>query len=82
MAPRRTVSRTGKASFAWAALALCMCGVAARADNADGAPRQPDASTQRTAQTLPPARVILPAPWEQATPAQPAVVPATSSERK
>ena len=64
-----------KASFVVVILALCACNTIARADNGAGEPRQPDAAAERTAERLPPARVILPAPWEQAAPVRPAVAP-------
>ncbi|KWV47785.1 hypothetical protein AS156_19295 [Bradyrhizobium macuxiense] len=64
------------------ALALGVCASVAHADNTDDKPRQPDANVQRTAQSLPPARVILPAPWEPAAPVRPAATPAVSTDRK
>ncbi|MFB9262797.1 hypothetical protein ACFFWD_06355 [Bradyrhizobium erythrophlei] len=79
-AARSTGSVT--ASFMLAAIALGACGSVARADNADGERRQVDGNVQRTAQTPPPARVILPAPWEPAVPLRPAGAPAETADRK
>jgi hypothetical protein len=68
------------AGVGFVALAL---GIAiAHADNASDEPRQPDAHVQRAAQNLPPARVILPAPWEQAVPVQPVATPAKPADQK
>ncbi|WGR95053.1 hypothetical protein MTX26_03495 [Bradyrhizobium sp. ISRA443] len=64
------------------ALALAAYATIAHADNARGGPRQPDANVQRTAQIPPPARVILPAPWEPAAPARSAAAPAGSTDHK
>ncbi|WP_050406123.1 hypothetical protein [Bradyrhizobium embrapense] len=66
-------------------LAAMAMGIAvARADSAGEEPRSAnaDASVQRAAQNLPPARVILPAPWEQAAPAQPVAAPANPAAHK
>ncbi len=69
------------AVLALAALAPCFGGMIARADS-PGNQRQPQtAGVQRPAQIPPPIRVILPAPWEPATPVQPAA-PAGSADRK
>ncbi|PDT74656.1 hypothetical protein [Bradyrhizobium sp. C9] len=56
----------------------------ARADSASEEPRpaNADAGVQRAAQNLPPARVILPAPWEQAAPAQQVTAPANPADHK
>lgn len=62
--------------FALVALALGVSIAVVNADNSDDAPRPVNATVQRAAQTPPPARVILPAPWEQAAPAQSAAKPA------
>lgn len=71
------------ARLAMAAFALGVCAVLAYADGADGGHRPPDANIQRTTQDLPPARVILPAPWEQASPvAPPAGAPERSTDRR
>lgn len=78
---RSAASIGAAAAFAAAALVIQIAG--ASADNADGTAPQADANVQRTAQNPPPARVILPAPWEQATPAPPpAVVPAGATGRR
>jgi hypothetical protein len=63
-------------------LALGITIAIARADNPGDAPQPATANMQRTSQTLPPARVILPAPWEQAASPQPVVAPAQSQGRK
>ncbi len=70
------------AGFALVALAL---GVSVAVVNADGGgeeSRPVNATVQRAAQTPPPARVILPAPWEQAAPAQSAAAPAKPADRR
>ena len=64
------------------ALALGIQVAIARADNDRVAPEPANADVQRAAQHLPPARVILPAPWEQAAPAQPVAAPARRDDRK
>lgn len=69
------------AGLGLAALALGITIAIARADNPGDAPPAA-ANMQRTSQTLPPARVILPAPWEQAASPQPVVAPAQSQGRK
>jgi hypothetical protein len=81
--PRRARGRAASiaARLAFAAMALGIGIAVAHADNADGTPRQPDSNAQRAAQNPAPARVILPAPWEQA-PARPAVAPAEPADRK
>lgn len=71
-----------KAGLALTALLLGIIGAVARADNSASDIRQPDADAPRTAQTPPPARVILPAPWEQAMPAPSVAKPAAAQERK
>lgn len=71
-----------RAGLVLTALLLGIIGAVARADNSSNEPQQPDADAQRTEQTSPPARVILPAPWEQATPAPPVARPAVAQERK
>jgi hypothetical protein len=74
-----------KAGVALTALLLGIIGIIgamARADNSTSGIRQPDTDAQRTAQTPPPARVILPAPWEQAMPAPSIAKPAAAQERK
>ena len=81
-AGRSAVYSTAAIRTALVALALGIAAPAAHADNSDEKPRQPDANVQRTAQSLPPARVILPAPWEPAASAHPAAAPAVSTERK
>lgn len=65
------------AGLGFVALALGITIAIARADNASEEPRatNANASVQRAAQNLPPARVILPAPWEQAAPLQPVTAP-------
>ncbi|KTT92040.1 hypothetical protein, partial [Mammaliicoccus sciuri] len=50
------------AGLGLAALALGITIAIARADNPGDAPQPATANMQRTSQTLPPARVILPAP--------------------
>lgn len=50
----------------------------ARADNLADERRRQDATVQPTVQPPPPARVILPAPWEPATPTRPATAQAES----
>ena len=70
------------AGLGLAALALGITIAIARADNPGDAPQPATANMQRTSQTLPPARVILPAPWEQAASPQPVVAPAQSQGRK
>lgn len=70
------------AGLGLAALALGIYIAIARADNAGDEPRPANANVQRAAQNPPPARVILPAPWEQASPAQPVAAPAKPEERK
>ncbi|UFX45947.1 hypothetical protein HAP47_0004315 [Bradyrhizobium sp. 41S5] len=70
------------AGLGLAAMALGI--TVARADNAGDEPQpvHANASVQRAAQTLPPARVILPAPWAQAAPAQPVATSAKPSDHK
>lgn len=58
-----------------AAVALGICVTIARADNTKVERRQQDATVQQAAQLPPPARVVLPAPWETAAPNQPATAP-------
>lgn len=70
------------AGLGLAALALGIYIAIARADNAGDEPRPANANVQRAAQIPPPARVILPAPWEQASPAQPVAAPAKPEQRK
>ncbi|MCC8982751.1 hypothetical protein [Bradyrhizobium acaciae] len=70
------------AGLGLAALALGITIAIARADNSGDEQHSADANVQRAAQLPPPARVILPAPWEQATPAQPVAAPAKSEVRK
>ncbi|MCS3453402.1 MULTISPECIES: hypothetical protein [Bradyrhizobium] len=70
------------AGLGLAALALGMTVAIARADNAGDEPQPANANVQRAAQNPPPARVILPAPWEQAAPAQPVAAPAKPEVRK
>jgi hypothetical protein len=71
-----------RAILALAAAVLGVCAVLAHADNVEGEPRQSDTNVQRAAQTPPPARVVLPAPWEQATPVPTTVTPAAPADRK
>ncbi|TWB96247.1 hypothetical protein FBZ93_108289 [Bradyrhizobium macuxiense] len=70
------------AGFGFAAFALGITMVIARADNSGDAPQPASANVQRASQTLPPARVILPAPWEQAAPVQPVAAPAKPADRQ
>ncbi|MGY3530952.1 hypothetical protein [Bradyrhizobium sp. USDA 4452] len=72
------------AGLGLAAMAMGITIAVARADSAGEEPRSAnaDASVQRAAQNLPPARVILPAPWEQAAPAQPVAAPANPAAHK
>ncbi|UGA43688.1 hypothetical protein HU230_0036470 [Bradyrhizobium quebecense] len=72
------------AGLGLAVLALGISIAVARADNAGDEPQPAhvNAGVQRAAQTLPPARVILPAPWEQAAPAQPVATSAKPSDHK
>ncbi|MGY3440940.1 MULTISPECIES: hypothetical protein [unclassified Bradyrhizobium] len=70
------------AGLGLAALALGITIAIARADNSGDEQHPANANVQRAAQLPPPARVILPAPWEQATPAQPVAAPAKSEVRK
>ncbi|WP_342708356.1 hypothetical protein AAFG13_23445 [Bradyrhizobium sp. B124] len=72
------------AGLGLAALALGITTAIARADSAGEEPRpaNANATVQRAAQNLPPARVILPAPWEQAAPAQPVTAPANPADHK
>ncbi|WP_375785614.1 hypothetical protein ACE10Z_40160 [Bradyrhizobium sp. Pha-3] len=67
-----------------AALALGITIAIARADNAgdEQHPANASVNVQRAAQIPPPARVILPAPWEQAAPAQPVAAPAKPADRE
>ncbi|GKQ53293.1 hypothetical protein [Bradyrhizobium sp. Ce-3] len=67
-----------------AAMALGITIAIARADNAGDEPHSANATVnvQRAAQIPPPARVILPAPWEQAAPAQPVAAPAKPAHRQ
>ncbi len=64
------------AGFGFVALALGVSIAVVNADSSGDEPRPVNGNVQRAAQTPPPARVILPAPWEQAAPAQPAAAPA------
>ena len=59
----------------FAALVLGIWVTIARADNPEAERRQQGATMQRAAQLPPPARVVLPAPWESAAPARPATAP-------
>jgi len=68
------------AGLGLAALALGI--TIARADNSGDEQHSTNANVERAAQLPPPARVILPAPWEQAPPAQPAAAPVKSEVRK
>ncbi|WP_298368279.1 hypothetical protein [uncultured Bradyrhizobium sp.] len=72
------------AGLGLAVLALGITIAVARADNAGDEPQPAhvNAGVQRAAQTLPPARVILPAPWERAAPAQPVATSAKPSDHK
>ncbi|MGN1289368.1 MAG: hypothetical protein ACI4XG_22690 [Bradyrhizobium sp.] len=70
------------AGLGFAALALGITIAIARADNSGDAPQPASANLQRASQTLPPARVILPAPWEQAAPVQPVAAPARPADRQ
>ncbi|QOZ37138.1 hypothetical protein XH92_40945 [Bradyrhizobium sp. CCBAU 53421] len=75
----RTAASIGAGLVAGLGFAGLALGIAvARADNTGDEPQPAhvNAGVQRAAQTLPPARVILPAPWEQAAPAQPVAAPA------
>ncbi|MCA6124979.1 hypothetical protein J6500_24240 [Bradyrhizobium sp. WSM 1704] len=72
-----------KASLALAALLLGVVGAVAHADNTTSEPRPPaPVDAQRTAQNPPPARVILPAPWEPATATPSATAQAATTSRK
>lgn len=75
-----------KAILAASALALALapglCGTLARADDSAGERHPQDARLQRTDQLPPPARVILPAPWEPTTPTRPVPATAGSAGRK
>ncbi|QIG96856.1 MULTISPECIES: hypothetical protein [unclassified Bradyrhizobium] len=64
------------------ALTLGIAIAIAHADSASDEPRPANANVQRAAQNLPPARVILPAPWEQAAPTAPVAAPAKPADRK
>ncbi|KIU48642.1 MULTISPECIES: hypothetical protein [Bradyrhizobium] len=64
------------------ALALGVSIAVVNADSGGDVPRPANATVQRAAQTPPPARVILPAPWEQAAPAQSAAAPAKPADRR
>ncbi|MFQ3454273.1 hypothetical protein PMN64_13270 [Bradyrhizobium sp. UFLA01-814] len=81
-------SRTGVvaasigAGLGLAALALGITIAIARADNSANEPHPANANVQRAAQNSPPARVILPAPWEQAAPAQRVAAPTKPADRK
>ncbi|WP_166299509.1 hypothetical protein [Bradyrhizobium sp. 2S1] len=77
----RPVASIG-AGLGFVALALGIMIAIARADSASDEPRPTNANVQRAAQNLPPARVILPAPWEQAAPVQPVGAPAKPADRK
>ncbi|MCP1848078.1 MULTISPECIES: hypothetical protein [unclassified Bradyrhizobium] len=77
----RSVALVG-AALGSVALTLGILVATARADNARDEPRSENANVQRRAQNPPPARVILPAPWEQAAPAQPVAAPAKPADRK
>ncbi|MGY4575435.1 hypothetical protein [Bradyrhizobium sp. USDA 3256] len=70
------------AALGFVALALGIHVAIARADNSGDEPRPENANVQRAAQNPPPARVILPAPWQQAAPAQPVAAPAKPADRK
>ncbi|MBR1206218.1 MULTISPECIES: hypothetical protein [unclassified Bradyrhizobium] len=72
------------AGLGFVALALDITIAIARADSAsdEQRPANANATVQRAAQNLPPARVILPAPWEQAAPAQPVTAPASPADHK
>ncbi|MES5489122.1 hypothetical protein QMZ05_40810 [Bradyrhizobium sp. INPA03-11B] len=73
---------TGLATgLGFAALALGITIAIARADNSGDAPQPASPNVQRASQILPPARVILPAPWEQAAPVQPVAAPAKPADR-
>ncbi|WP_407150039.1 hypothetical protein [Bradyrhizobium sp. ORS 86] len=74
--------RAGAIGILLLALAFAAYATIAHADNAHSGPPQPDANVQRTAQISPPARVILPAPWEPAAPARSAAAPAGSTDHK
>jgi hypothetical protein len=63
------------AALAFVVIVLGVYLAVVQADAASGEPRQADTNVPRTAQNPPPARVILPAPWEQAAPARPAAAP-------
>ncbi len=78
----RSVASIG--GFGFVALALGITIAVARADSAGDEPQPAhvNAGVQRAAQTLPPARVILPAPWEQAAPAQPVATSAKPADHK
>ncbi|UGY18180.1 hypothetical protein [Bradyrhizobium septentrionale] len=83
--PRTGVVRSAGsigAGLGFAALAVGITIAIARADSASGEARPANANVQRAAQNLPPARVILPAPWEQAAPVQPVAAPAKPADRK
>ncbi|MGY3693558.1 hypothetical protein ACVIGA_003638 [Bradyrhizobium sp. USDA 3240] len=72
------------AGLGLAVVAMGITIAVARADSAseESRPANADANVQRAAQNLPPARVILPAPWEQAAPAQPVAAPANPADHK
>ncbi len=71
-----------KAILVACTLALGLCATLAQADDSAGERRPQDTRLQRTDQLPPPARVILPAPWEPTTPTRPATAPADSAGPK
>ncbi|MGY2809740.1 hypothetical protein [Bradyrhizobium sp. USDA 4506] len=83
--PRAGVVRSAVlvgAALGSVALALGIDIAIARADYSGDEPRPENSNVQRATQNPPPARVILPAPWEQAAPAQPVAAPAKPADRK
>ncbi|WP_407168168.1 hypothetical protein [Bradyrhizobium sp. ORS 111] len=87
MAPRHVVATSRLLSavslrLAVAAVALAARAPIAHADEMDSRARPSDPHVQRTAQNPPPARVILPAPWEPAAPERSAAAPAGPTDHK
>ena len=80
--PARRVAAPHRLPFVFAVLVVGFTTTAACADNPDDQRRQQTVGVQRASQLTPPARVVLPAPWEPATPAQPATASTEPSGRK
>jgi hypothetical protein len=81
MAPHLVARMTGPRLIV-AAIAFGVSAVAAQADSAVSTSQQPGPDAQRAPQNPPPARVVLPAPWEQAVPVPPAAAPVEAAGRK